>query len=42
MSAITAKKGFRMNLQIRAKDLALSDATKTHIENAVEALENTL
>ena len=26
-----------MNLQIRAKDLKLSDATKAHIEHAVEA-----
>jgi len=26
-----------MNLQIRAKDLKLSDMTKTHIEHAVEA-----
>jgi putative sigma-54 modulation protein len=26
-----------MNLQIRAKDLALTDATKAHIEGAVEA-----
>jgi len=26
-----------MNLQIRAKDLTLSDATKAHIEHAVEA-----
>ncbi len=26
-----------MNLQIRAKDLTLSDATKAHIEGAVEA-----
>ena len=26
-----------MNLQIRAKDLTLSDATRVHIEHAVEA-----
>ncbi len=28
-----------MNLQIRAKDLKLSDATKAHIEHAVEAFK---
>ncbi len=26
-----------MNLQIRSKDITLTDATKAHIENAVEA-----
>jgi len=26
-----------MNLQIRSKDITLNDATKAHIENAVEA-----
>ena len=26
-----------MNLQIRAKDITLADATRAHIENAVEA-----
>jgi len=26
-----------MNLQIRAKDITLNDATRSHIENAVEA-----
>jgi putative sigma-54 modulation protein len=29
-------KGILMNVQIRAKDITLHDATKAHIENAVE------
>ncbi len=30
-------KGFTMNLQIRAKDVTLTEATKAHIGSAVEA-----
>lgn len=33
------KKGFIMNVQIRAKDLTLNDNTKAHIEAAIEAFK---
>ena len=33
---ITSNKGFMMNLQIRSKDITLTDTTKAHIEKAVE------
>jgi len=40
MRAVLASyKGFMMNLQIHAKDLTLSDATKAHMESAVKVFK---